>query len=203
MPRSPLAEALLVVALGAGLGLAANALSPRGLSLTRNYFPDTPSSAPPASRSAGVAVTPSTPDPAPAAVAAPPRTKRGLPLVDHARVTALFRDPRHAQGLILFVDARNEEAYRQGHIPGAHLLDHYHLERHLADLVAPAHLAQEIVVYCNGGECEDSDLAAHDLIQLGVPPAKIVVYAGGIADWKARREPLEVGARGSGEHRAP
>src|SRR5687767_11929765 len=116
MLRSTFAEALIVVALGTVIGLAANAVSPRGLSLSRNYFPDPPAltpAAPPAARAA----------PAPAAATAPSLTKRGLPLVDHARVAALFRDPRHTQGLVMFVDARNEENYRQGHIPGAHLLD--------------------------------------------------------------------------------
>ena len=190
MPRRTLAAALIVVATGTTFGLLANALSPRGLSLTRNYFPDTP---PPALAAA----------PAPSAAAGPDgsaaQTTRGLPLIDHARTTALFRDARHAQGLVMFVDARNEEVYAQSHIPGAYLVDHYHIERHLAEVLAPAALAEEIVVYCNGGDCADSELTALDLVQVGVPVAKIRIYGGGIAEWKTRREPVEAGARASGE----
>lgn len=194
MPRSTFSAAAMVVVTGLGLGFAANALSPRGLSLSRNYFPDTPAASPVLRSQAPPEIPPA---------ATPHRTKRGLPLIDHARAAALFRDARHAQGRVLFIDARNEEAYRQGHIPGAHILDHYHVERHLADLIAPAALAEEIVVYCNGGECEDSDLAAFDLVQVGVPESKLLIYAGGIAGWKTQREPVELGARGSGELRSP
>lgn len=194
--RATLRQALVVALAGVATGLLANALSPRGLSLSRNYFPDTPvAGATATSPSAGV--RPAAP------AAAPARSKRGLPLIDQQRTAELFRDPRRTEGLILFVDARAPEPYARGHIPGAYPLDHYRLELYLTDLIGVAHLAQEIVVYCHGGECEDSDLAASDLQQLGVPASKISIYAGGFDEWQRAKLPVETGARGSGTRPSP
>ncbi len=188
--RATLRQAMVVALAGVATGLLANAVSPRGLSLSRNYFPDTPAS--PASATA-----------ASAPAAAPARSKRGLPLIDQARTLELFRDPRRTEGLILFVDARAPEPYARGHIPGAYPLDHYRLELTVTDLIGVAHLAQELVVYCNGGDCDDSDLAASDLQQLGVPSSKIFIYAGGFDAWQRAQLPVETGARGSGARPSP
>lgn len=198
--RATLRQALVVALAGVATGLLANALSPRGLSLSRNYFPDTPTAPSPA-------ITPTAPagnrPVATAPAAAPARSKRGLPLIDQQRTAELFRDPRRTEGLILFVDARAPEPYARGHIPGAYPLDHYRLELYLTDLIGVAHLAQEIVVYCHGGECEDSDLAASDLQQFGVPASKISIYAGGFDEWQRSKLPVETGARGSGVRPSP
>lgn len=197
--RATLRQACVVALAGIATGLLANALSPRGLSLSRNYFPDTPVPA----------ATPATPAPADASpvastpATAPARSKRGLPLLDQKRTIELFRDPRRAEGLILFVDARAPEPYARGHIPGAYPLDHYRLELTIADLIGVAQLAQEIVVYCNGGDCEDSDLAAADLQQFGVPVSKISIYGGGFDEWQRSKLPVETGARGSGARPSP
>lgn len=179
-PLPVLRETAAAAALAAAVGLAANALSPRGLDLRRNYFPATPPSAAPAS-----AATPA---------AAAPRTARGIPLVDRARAEALFRDPRREQGLVLFLDARGDAAFAAGRLPGARQFDRYHLERHVAAVLGAAALAQEIVLYCNGGDCEDSDLAAADLVQLGVPAEKLAIYAGGFAEWRQHNLPVVAGA---------
>jgi rhodanese-related sulfurtransferase len=177
-PRPPgvLRQAAVAAALAVAVGLAANALSPRGLDLRRNYFPDTPAPA------------------APAASAAAPRTPRGVPLIDRARAEALFRDPRREQGLVLFLDARGDAAFAAGRLPGARQFDRYHLDRHVAAVLGAAALAQEIVVYCHGGDCEDSDLAAADLVQLGVPAEKLAIYAGGFAEWRQHNLPVIAGA---------
>lgn len=194
--RTTLRQACVVALAGVVTGLLANAVSPRGLSLSRNYFPDTPAPAatPAPAGASPVARTPS---------AAPARSKRGLPLIDQKRATELFRDPRRTEGLILFVDARAAEPYARGHIPGAYPLDHYRLELTIADLIGVAQLAQEIVVYCNGGDCEDSDLAAADLQQFGVPVSKISIYGGGFDEWQRSKLPVETGARGSGARPSP
>ena len=191
--RATLRQAMVVALAGVATGLLANAVSPRGLSLSRNYFPDTPASPARAAATAGASVP----------AAAPAHSKRGLPLIDRERTLELFRDPRRTEGLILFVDARAPEPYARGHIPGAYPLDHYRLELYVTDLIGVAHLAQEIVVYCNGGDCEDSDLAASDLQQLGVPASKISIYAGGFDEWQRSKLPVETGVRGSGAPPSP
>lgn len=181
-PLPVLRETAAAAALAVAIALAANALSPRGLDLRRNYFPDTP---PPAGPAASAA---------PPSSAGAPRTARGVPLIDRARAEALFRDPRREQGLVLFLDARGDAAFAAGRLPGARQFDRYHLDRHVAAVLGAAALAQEIVLYCNGGDCEDSDLAAADLVQLGVPADKLAIYAGGFAEWRQHNLPVVAGA---------
>jgi rhodanese-related sulfurtransferase len=182
-------DALMVAALGVVIGLGANAISPRGISLTRDYF----AAAPSASRA------PATSPPTHAAARDPVRERlaqRGLKALTHDEAVALFRDPRRTTGQILFIDARDDAHYEAGHIPGAQPFDHYRLERYIANVVAIAPLAEQIVVYCHGGECEDSELVAIDLTQLGVPASKLAIYLGGITEWERNGLPVETGARG-------
>jgi rhodanese-related sulfurtransferase len=185
-------DVVVVVLGGVVFGLVANALSPRGLSLTRDYF------------NGGVAVAPRTASvPARAtavaeaktdAAGAVAHTKHGLPVASHDEVVAWFHDPRTSEQRILFVDARDDDRYAAGHIPGAYPFDHYHPERTLANILGLSQLAEKIVVYCTGGECEDSELAVQDLIALGIPAEKLVIYGGGITEWTKRELPVRKGA---------
>src|SRR5690348_1764300 len=103
-----LLEALIVAFLGGIIALAANALSPRGLHLTRNYFPGTPgatASAPSVSHGTNASLNPGQP-----AVLARLQ-QHGLQLVTSNEVSALFRDTGYQQGSIVFIDARNDRAY--------------------------------------------------------------------------------------------
>lgn len=198
--RSLLRDALIIAIAGIVLALAANALSPRGLSLRRDYFPAVPKTNAPA---ATAPTTGAKSGPAIVAAGGPTRTKRGLPLATHEEVVALFHDPRYAEGRILFVDARDDEHYGAGHIPGAYPFDHYHPDRYMAAILGAAVLAERIVVYCNGGDCEDSELATLDLIALGIPDSKLAIYGGGITAWNEHKLPVERGARGSGATTSP
>lgn len=206
--REMLREGLLISVAGVLAGLAANALSPRGLSLTRDYFP-APAKSSPASVPALV------PNQAElkngtekGSDAAQERlqarfAQRGIQLASHDQVAALFRDARYAQGLIVFVDARDEPHYRAGHISGAYPFDHYRLADYIQSVLPVCQVAEQIVVYCNGGDCEDSAFAAGDLVDLGVPREKISVYGGGLAEWQRQRLAVEAGLRGSGNLIAP
>jgi rhodanese-related sulfurtransferase len=198
-----LLESLLVAVAGLGFALAANGLSPRGLQLTRNYFPGgkpLPPTAPIlAIATSGPAATnvPSTSE-----VLAAQLKAKGLGLVESDEVLRLFRDPGFEQGTIVFVDARDDDHYQDGHIPGAYQLDYYHPADYLGAVLNACSVATQIVVYCNGGECTDSQLAAsflHD--SAGVPKEKLFVYEGGIKEWERRSLPIELGARKSGNLR--
>jgi rhodanese-related sulfurtransferase len=109
-----------------------------------------------------------------------------------------LRRAQYAQGLVLFVDARDDRHFQEGHIPGAHQLDHFRPENYLSAVLAVCTSAEKIVVYCNGGDCEDSEFTAIMLTQAGVPADRLFIYAGGISEWKQHGEPVELGARGSG-----
>ena len=186
-------EALLVAAIGVLFGVTANALSPRGLSLGRNYFPDTSGSAQ-ASKGAvdaaevrNAVTHPKT--------AAQRLHDRGLQLASADEMIRLFRDPRYKQGLVLFIDAREDQQYTLGHIPGARQFDHYRPEKHVATVLPACLIAQQVVVYCGGGECEDSEFAAMMLRDAGVPAEKLFVYPGGFTEWTSLGLAVETGSR--------
>ena len=192
------AEAVVVALLALAVALAANAVSPRGLRLGRDYFPRAES---PPAVGAPRAVAP----PAAAAVVAGATSpvvlrlaERGLRVASLAEASAWFRDASAGAGLVAFVDARDEAHFSAGHIPGAWPFDHYRPERALPAVLPACLAAQKIVVYCAGGACEDSEFAAVMLRDAGVPRESIFVFAGGIAEWTARALPLETGERGSG-----
>jgi len=198
--RPILFEAVMVVAAAAGFGFAANALSPRGLNLARDYFPKSPSPivsaiavSPPAATNPATA-----PEESEAEQISRRIKEKGLQPLDRAQTEKLFHDPRYVQGLVVFIDARDDAHYADGHIPGAYQLDRYHPEKDLAADLAPCQNADQIVVYCTGGECEDAEYTALLLRDAGVPIKKLFVYGGGFDDWSANHLPLEQGARGSG-----
>ena len=84
----------------------------------------------------------------------------GLQLADSNQVVQFFRDPRREQDGVIFIDARDDEHYRAGHIPGAYHFDRFHPENYLTNVVQVCLTAEQIVFYCNGGECDDSEHAA-------------------------------------------
>jgi rhodanese-related sulfurtransferase len=192
-------EAVLVMAAAAGFAFAANELSPRGLKLARDYFPSVAGPSHTAPK-----VTPADTHPASAhenseTAEIDQRIKgKGLQPIDRAETERLFHDPRYQQGLVVFVDARDEDHYAAGHIPGAYPLDRYHPEKDLAADLTPCENADQVVVYCTGGDCEDAEYTALLLRDTGVSIQKIFVYGGGFDEWSASQLPLEQGARDSG-----
>ncbi len=185
-----LLEGLLVGLTGAVLAFAANAVSPHGLKLIRNY---SPGGALAVSR-----VNPGTTDPGqPSGLQLVEKqlAAEGLQLIDSKHVAELFNDPAKEQGLIVFVDARDDEHFFAGHIPGAYQLDHYHPENYLAQVLPACQVAQKIVVYCKGGTCEESEQTAIFLRDAGIPKDRLFVYAGGFDDWSAQHRPMETGDR--------
>ena len=198
--RSLLLEAVVVGVTGLGLALLANQLSPRGLVLTRDYFGSSARRTPTAADAAG---------PAPARAVTDARGPEPGLIRDGFRAVKLDEalrwqaDPRRERGLIVFVDARADRPFRDGHIPGAIQFDPFYPEKRLTEVLAACSLADQVVIYCNGGDCTDSSLVAHLLRDAGVPVARLAVFVGGISEWKAHRSPIEVGERNSGDLRTP
>ena len=124
----------------------------------------------------------------------------GLQLADSNQVMQFFHDPRREQDGVIFIDARDDEHYRAGHIPGAYLFDRFQPENYLTNVLQVCLTAQQIVFYCNGGECDDSEHAAIMLRDsIGIPKEKVFVYGGGITEWATNGLPIELGARNSGQ----
>ena len=199
-----LLEAMLVVGTGIFLALAANQVSPHGLVLTRNYFPNGTNKfvrAAPALRPGGGPGTDSAPMSVQQLIAAQMK-QEGLQLIDRQEAVQLFHDSQSKRGVVL-VDARDPADYLEGHIPGAHEFDPYHPEKYFPDVLPPCQAAQKVLVYCNGGDCDDSQTAALLLKDVGIPIRKLFVYGGGITDWTNNNLPIETGSLKSGNGEGP
>jgi rhodanese-related sulfurtransferase len=194
-----LQEGVLVAVTGAALAFAANALSPRGLPLTRDLSPgkairSSSSGGTNATLPAGAKTN------SPLELLAAKLKEEGLQLADSNQVVQLFHDPRREQGGVIFIDSRDDEHYRAGHIPGAYLFNRYHEELYVADVLQPCLSAEQIVFYCNGGLCDDSEQTALRLREsFHIPKEKVFVYGGGMDEWATNGLPIEVGARNSGQ----
>jgi len=202
------AETLLVLSLGVALGLGVNAVSDNGLDLGRDYFPKGPAvvtgSATPSTPVAPEVEAPPTPE-----LDAPGDgldqalverlASKGLVGIGFDEAVEIWQSELRLRGAILFVDARNDEDYQEGHIPGAWQLDHYRPDRNLGELLPMLPGTLQIVVYCTGGDCEDSESAALLLQQFGADASVMQIYAGGITEWRENGMPVELGERDSGE----
>jgi rhodanese-related sulfurtransferase len=201
-----LVEALAVLVAGVVFALAANQISPRGLALARNYFPQGTTSheaMTTGTGSTGGMINTNSTAISPAQLLAARLRDQGLQLMEGSRTAQLFHDPRFQQGSIVFIDAREEAPYQEGHIPGAYEFDPYHPDKYFSTVFPVCRAAEQIVVYCNGGDCDDSESAAVTLRDVGIATNKLFIYGGGIAEWATNGLPVEVGARNSGNRRNP
>jgi len=204
-----LLECGVVVLAGLLLALAANSLSNRGLNLTKNYFPSLPGQAtrplqqpfagnPVLSESTGGQIAETTQARAVPSDSVHPLEEKGFQVISHEAVLEFFEDPRYEQEIYILIDARNDQHYGEAHIPAAYQFDHYHPEKDLDEVLEVCGTAEKIVVYCTGGDCEDSEYATIELINQGVDASLLFIYPGGITEWEEEALPMERGSRLSG-----
>jgi len=109
-----------------------------------------------------------------------------------AQARAVYDDEGRESGAILFVDARDEAKYRSGHIPGAILLDQYRFSHYWSSVEGQVLGAFVVVVYCDGGDCEDSINLAQTLKQdMGLLDDRVFIYRGGMKDWEQQGREVE------------
>lgn len=200
-------EALGVTVAAALIGFAVNAANPNGITIDRDHFfatsrptPVTNGDTPPSAPIDGTAVPP-LPDPNadPEAAVRERLASLGLQVIAHEQVLLDFDDELYQKyDAYSFIDARNEANYKDGHIPGAWHFDPYHVDRFASTVAPQAQSSAKVIVYCNGGQCVDSELAAQHLFNLGVPKESLFVYIGGIQAWKKAGRAVEKGERKSG-----
>jgi rhodanese-related sulfurtransferase len=97
----------------------------------------------------------------------------------------------------LFLDARRTSIYEGGHIAGARPFSVW--ESDIDDKVNklfeersdPASQAKPIVVYCSGGDCEDSHMLAQKL--WGIQFNNVYVYKDGFPDWQKHGGAIHTG----------
>ncbi|MBT5925684.1 MAG: rhodanese-like domain-containing protein [Verrucomicrobia bacterium] len=190
-------EWLFVIGLGLALAVILNHHSGKGLDITRDYFPSTQ-----LQLSQGEQASPDTsPKNSSSTFEAEIQQsierlmQKGFQPVSSLELAALIEDPRLESGQVVLIDARNEALFQERHIPAAYLFDHYQMDQYV-DLVLPmCQIAEQVIVYCSGGHCEDSEFAATDLQQLGVPLEKLYIYAAGMRGWNEGGYPIATGDR--------
>jgi rhodanese-related sulfurtransferase len=125
--------------------------------------------------------------------------KRFPPHPDKPYVEVAFADVKWLHGKnVLFLDARRTSVFEQGHIAGARPYSVW--ESDIDDKVKklfdergdPSQQALPIVIYCSGGDCEDSHMLAQKL--WGIQFNNLYVYKDGFPDWQQHGEQIHTGA---------
>ncbi|MDD2710613.1 MAG: rhodanese-like domain-containing protein [Verrucomicrobiae bacterium] len=106
--------------------------------------------------------------------------------VDEARLLMGRQD-------VVFLDARDRQPFADGHVPGALNLPRHGYQEVLPDvfqqLVRPE--VRQIVVYCKGGTCGDSEAIASLLDEMDFPDVRVI--KGGWEEWHRQGGQLEKG----------
>ncbi len=92
-------------------------------------------------------------------------------------------------GGVLFVDARSQQNYESGHIPGAVSLPVGQFDARIDDFLDRYEPDQPMVTYCSGRTCEDSHDLARLLSDFGYDDVRI--FIDGFPGWQAEGHPIE------------
>lgn len=158
------AQTLALCVVGALIGVALNASSARGVSLSTPVYP--------ASASATVCTDP--------AGAPPPRAH---PFISIEEALASCDDCNAG-----FVDARGRVAFAQGHVPGAFHLPPEEVDRTLEPLRA----FDTLIVYDDDARCALAQGVADRLVAAGFEDVRLL--EGSWTAWEAARGPAQAGA---------
>jgi len=173
-PRSLSGEVLILASLTLAAALLVNGLRGQsGLDLDRDYFP------------ADSIATESSDGPGDAAENG---EATGKP--QHGYTSFYLADAKDYQQYlddqdgVIFLDARSQKLFEAGHIPGARLCHHYRQDQYIPAMLEELRAADIVVIYCAGGDCEDSIQLATDLVFThGLTQELIAIYEGGFAEW--------------------
>jgi rhodanese-related sulfurtransferase len=134
--------------------------------------------------------------------AAPPEddpVKRFPQHPDKPYIEIAFADVKALHGKnVLFLDARRTSVYEQGHISGARTYSVWEsdidekVNKLFEERSDPQAQALPIVIYCSGGDCEDSHMLAQKL--WGIQFNNVYVYKDGFPDWQQRGGSVHTGA---------
>jgi rhodanese-related sulfurtransferase len=93
------------------------------------------------------------------------------------------------KGDVLFVDARSQNDYENGHIAGAISLPIGQFEKRIGFFLNRYPPEQPIVTYCSGRNCEDSHELARFLSDVGFTNVRF--FIDGFPAWEAEGYPVE------------
>lgn len=156
-------EIIILLGLSVVLALTVNFISPRGIALIGQW------------------------DTAKGVITADPQMaeERKLQEIDSVAWAKEIYDKGH----VLFVDARSQNNYEQGHIPGAVSLPLGQFDEMIESFLSKHALDQPMVTYCSGRTCEDSHHLARLLLEAGFTDVR--VFIDGFPGWEAEGYPVE------------
>ena len=161
--RKTIKEIIILMGVSVALALVVNTLSPRGIALVGQWDIDE-----------GVIT------------ASPGGDAAGRPQeIDSVSLAKYIYDKNEA----LFVDARSQNDYDNGHIPGAVSLPVGRFEERIESFLNRYPPEQPIVTYCTGRTCEDSHDLAQYLSDVGFTDVRI--FIDGFPGWEAEGYPIE------------
>jgi len=158
-----LKQALLLLVLAVGIAFAVNQFSPVGIALIGQWDQDK-----------GVI-----------SAHAKDEIHDSRLVIDNIKIAKLSYDG----GKTLFVDARSNDDYNEGHIKGAITLPVGEFDERVGNLLDNYSPDQSIITYCSGRTCEDSHRLAQMLIDLGYENVSIMID--GFPGWKENGYPVE------------
>lgn len=124
---------------------------------------------------------------------------RGIPVIPPPKTVPKaeeFISLPHAQelwnsGAAVFLDARAPADYAAGHIPNALNLPALHFEEHFPRVAAQLAPEMQLVVYCDGEECELSHRLKELLAQVGF--TNVAMLHNGWTSWRQAGLPTQEG----------
>lgn len=105
--------------------------------------------------------------------------------IDDVSVAKQYYD----KGQTLFVDARSELDYNQGHIKGAISLPVGEFDHQIDSFLDQYPPEQLMIAYCWGRTCEDSHFVAQMLMDFGYENVSVMID--GFPAWKKKGYPIE------------
>ncbi len=101
---------------------------------------------------------------------------------------------RTGEGSAIVLDAREAKEYQLGHLPGAINLPVTDFDAVYGEIGESLPRDYPLIVYCQGGPCEESHQLLELLSQRGFQD--LYLYPGGWLEWKERRLPMETADNG-------
>jgi len=204
-PRTPLLQAFALAGLALVVGTLSNVVasgqrrlgwldSPQAPSVAAHSAPTVtpPEALLPAPVRPAPAATPPLPRPTPKPPPAfPPDPTNPVREITTAQAWQAF------QAKALFLDARRSADFADGHVAGAWCAPVWEadVDTQITIFEATTKPATQdpLVLYCSGGDCEDSHMLAGKLLKLGY--RNLLIYRGGFPDWVEQGRPVQRGAR--------
>ncbi|MEI6892141.1 MAG: rhodanese-like domain-containing protein [Pontiella sp.] len=104
--------------------------------------------------------------------------KHGIPVIPLAVVIQKFQSLEPT----IFVDARSEEEFKAGHIPGAISIPFQSLDEQFQRIGRVLDSEKELIIYCSNRDCDDSLMLAIGLQAMGAED--LVLFIDGFEIWQ-------------------